>query len=80
MYGDQGGFHRVGHLYEFFQFQYFNGGQFAHPDFEFMEEEWVWRYKPLNIKVWADLLDLSEKEARLLFRGAEMGTVKFDFS
>ncbi|CAE7312929.1 Klc, partial [Symbiodinium sp. CCMP2456] len=48
--------------------QYLAGGLFGHEDYEFIQDEWVWRHKPLDIKVWADVLDLSsETEPRVYF-------------
>ena len=58
----------VSSLREYFEEQYCAGGLFSHEDYEFIEEEWVWRHKPLDIKVWADVLDLSsETEPRVYF-------------
>ena len=58
----------VSSLRDFFETQRRTGGWFRHADYEFIEEERVWRHKPLDIKVWADALDLSsETEPRVYF-------------
>ncbi|CAE6915871.1 nphp3 [Symbiodinium sp. CCMP2592] len=58
----------VSSLREYFEEQYLAGGLFSHEDYEFIEDEWVWRHKPLDIKVWADALDLSsETEPHVYF-------------